>query len=259
MDIRVDLELFLRLAFVFLEHFALKMLRCSYAFPEIIENYFRSERCHNAKKRLNSMRNRTFSTDPYARAATLYEPLIEPVAGRVRKRLAAMRGWSTALDVCCGTGAQARDFTAAGVFAVGADLSPAMLAEARRRAPDLSFVRCDAARLPFEDACFDGAVACLGLHEMDEETRLDACREMARVAQECILVDYALPQSWSGRLLRLLAHVPERLAGKDHYRGYKDFMRRGGVEGLAGRAGLRVLERLDIFYGAAAVLVCVKP
>jgi ubiquinone/menaquinone biosynthesis C-methylase UbiE len=62
-----------------------------------------------------------------------------------------------ALDVGTGTGAGARTirerFPSAEV--VGVDVSRAMLAEARKRSPDVSFVEGDASRLPFGDDSFD--------------------------------------------------------------------------------------------------------
>jgi ubiquinone/menaquinone biosynthesis C-methylase UbiE len=61
------------------------------------------------------------------------------------------------LDLGTGTGGGARvlheRFRDARV--VGADVAPQMLAEARKHAPDLTFVEGDAARLPFDDASFD--------------------------------------------------------------------------------------------------------
>jgi ubiquinone/menaquinone biosynthesis C-methylase UbiE len=62
-----------------------------------------------------------------------------------------------ALDVGTGTGAGARvlrgRFPDAEV--VGTDLAPEMLAEARRLAPEITFVEADAAELPFDDGSFD--------------------------------------------------------------------------------------------------------
>jgi malonyl-CoA O-methyltransferase len=62
-----------------------------------------------------------------------------------------------ALDVGTGTGAGVRvlrkRFPDAEV--VGVDLAPAMLAEARRLVPDVSFVQGDASALPFDGGSFD--------------------------------------------------------------------------------------------------------
>lgn len=78
--------------------------------------------------------------DPYAAAL---ERIPEPVAD--------------ALDLGTGTGAGARALKRrfGDARVVGADVSPAMLAEARKHAPELEFVQGDAAQLPFADASFD--------------------------------------------------------------------------------------------------------
>lgn len=62
-----------------------------------------------------------------------------------------------ALDVGTGTGAGARVLRRRYPDAevLGTDVSPAMLAEARKHADDVEFVEADAARLPFEEASFD--------------------------------------------------------------------------------------------------------
>ena len=76
-----------------------------------------------------------------------YEAALDRVSGPVER----------ALDVGTGTGAGARvlrqRFPNAEV--VGTDVAPAMLAEARKHAPEVEFVEADAARLPFDDASFD--------------------------------------------------------------------------------------------------------
>jgi ubiquinone/menaquinone biosynthesis C-methylase UbiE len=76
-----------------------------------------------------------------------YEAALARISGPVER----------ALDVGTGTGTGARAlaerFPAAEV--VGVDVAPGMLAEARRLAPELSFVEGDAADLPFEGESFD--------------------------------------------------------------------------------------------------------
>ena len=64
-----------------------------------------------------------------------------------------------ALDVGTGTGAGARALRArfGGANVVGVDVSEAMLEEARKHAPKLTFVTGDATRLPFDDESFDVA------------------------------------------------------------------------------------------------------
>jgi ubiquinone/menaquinone biosynthesis C-methylase UbiE len=64
---------------------------------------------------------------------------------------------SRALDVGTGTGAGARVIVSRWPEAevVGLDVSPGMLAEARRLVPGVEFVEGDAADLPFADESFD--------------------------------------------------------------------------------------------------------
>jgi SAM-dependent methyltransferase len=63
------------------------------------------------------------------------------------------------LDLCAGTGTHAREFVAAGATVVGVDRSPQMLAIARTKVPQASFVCADVRELALP-ARFD-AVVCL--------------------------------------------------------------------------------------------------
>lgn len=86
------------------------------------------------------------------------------------------------LDVACGTGAVARE--ALGRVGPegevrGVDLSPDMLAVARRNLPGLDLREGRAEELPFEDGSFDAVLCQFGL--MFFEDRQQALREMVRV------------------------------------------------------------------------------
>lgn len=93
-----------------------------------------------------------------------YRAALERVGGPVER----------ALDVGTGTGAGARAlrerFPAAEV--VGADVSTAMLDEARRLSPEISFVTADAARLPFDDGSFDLVAHANMIPFLDEAARV---------------------------------------------------------------------------------------
>ncbi len=86
------------------------------------------------------------------------------------------------LDVACGTGVLARALARRvrpGGSVVGLDVNDGMLAVARRKAPEVEWVRGAAEALPFPDASFDAVVSQFGL--MFFEDRRAAIREMARV------------------------------------------------------------------------------
>ena len=60
-----------------------------------------------------------------------------------------------ALDLCCGQGNVSEALISRGCHVTGIDFSPAMLAFARDRNPDGTFVEADAQNLPFSEAEFD--------------------------------------------------------------------------------------------------------
>lgn len=111
-----------------------------------------------------------------------FDRLQHALLGRYRRRLFATAA-GRVLDVACGTGANFRYL--GDVDLVGLDLSPAMLAGARRTADRLgrspTLVRGDAARLPFPDDSFDGVVSSLSTCTFPDPVA--ALREMARVCR----------------------------------------------------------------------------
>lgn len=70
------------------------------------------------------------------------------------------------LDVACGPGLVAETGAREGALAVGVDVSPAMVEQARRRCPGLRFVEGDAQRLPFADASFDAVAMNFGIAQL---------------------------------------------------------------------------------------------
>jgi demethylmenaquinone methyltransferase/2-methoxy-6-polyprenyl-1,4-benzoquinol methylase len=92
---------------------------------------------------------------------------------------AVVRSGDKVLDACCGTGDLALASRAAGGEVVGVDFSEAMLARARRKAPEIEWVQADAAALPFPDESFDAVTVGFGIRNLaDLEGGL---RELARV------------------------------------------------------------------------------
>lgn len=90
------------------------------------------------------------------------KPMLDAVAARPGMRL---------LDICCGPGYGAGAAAARGLSAMGIDIAPAMVEEARRRFPAASFHEGDAERLDFPDASFDAAVCAFGLLHLPDSRR----------------------------------------------------------------------------------------
>lgn len=85
------------------------------------------------------------------------------------------------LDLAAGTGASSAAFLKPGVEVVAADFSEGMLAEGRKRHPDINFVFADATAMPFGDAEFDCVTISFGLRNVVDTER--ALSEMLRVTK----------------------------------------------------------------------------
>jgi len=140
------------------------------------------------------------------------------LVGDLRRRFGGLLAGET-LEVAVGSGLNLPSYTDAVTRAVGVDLSPGMLAEARRRADALGraieLVEGDAQRLPFADASFDTVAISLGLCTVPDPAL--ALREIARVCRpggRVVLLEHVRstvpPLVW---LQVVLSPAQERLIG----------------------------------------------
>lgn len=140
------------------------------------------------------------------------------LVGDLRRRFGELLAGES-LEVAVGSGLNLPYYTDAVTLAVGVDLSPGMLAEARRRADALGraieLVEGDAQRLPFADASFDTVAISLGLCTVPDPAL--ALREMARVCRpggRVVLLEHVRstvpPLVW---LQVVLSPAQERLIG----------------------------------------------
>ena len=100
--------------------------------------------------------------------------------GIVAKAVEPKSGQSV-LDMAAGTGSSTVAFTRPGVRLVAGDFSEGMLAEGRKRHPEIEFVFADATKLPFKAKEFDATTISFGLRNVvDVEAALS---EMFRVTK----------------------------------------------------------------------------
>lgn len=106
------------------------------------------------------------------------------------------------LDVGMGTGRLCAELDRRGWRVSGVDLSPAMVAAARRRLPELAerLVEGPIERLPFDDGSFD-AVAATGVLEYATHDLAGAMAELARVLRPQGLAVLSFPRQQSPALL----------------------------------------------------------
>src|SRR5205823_14739993 len=104
----------------------------------------------------------------------------------------------------CGTGFLTQHLPGA---IVGLDQSESMLALARERVPQATFVQGDALPLPFPGNSFERIFTSFFYGHLEEEDRLDFLSQARHVAGELVVVDSALneehePVEWQERVLK---------------------------------------------------------
>jgi ubiquinone/menaquinone biosynthesis C-methylase UbiE len=104
-----------------------------------------------------------------------YEEQILPLA------LHEMEGASRVLDIGCGDGQISRLLAANGIDVVGIDPTWNQIRVAAERGGGAGYLRATADALPFPDASFDAAVACLVFEHIDAVD--EAIAEVARVVR----------------------------------------------------------------------------
>jgi SAM-dependent methyltransferase len=123
-----------------------------------------------------------FEAEGWSAQAATYGDLSGAITSRFAEPLldaARVRHDQRLLDVATGPGYVAERAQARGARPVGLDIAEGMLAEARRRHPEIEFVHGDAEALPFEDGRFDAVVGNFILNHVPAPER--AVAEAARV------------------------------------------------------------------------------
>lgn len=109
---------------------------------------------------------RAFERRAHDRIADSYSDFLAPITSRAIGALLDVAGvgqGSRALDVACGPGLLAGEAAARDATVVAVDLSPVMLARARKQHPGVEFREADAEALPFTTASFDAVLCNFGL------------------------------------------------------------------------------------------------
>ena len=182
------------------------------------------------------------TADPYRRVAKWYDKIFGPMNRGLRLmglRMHRPRKGMIVLDVGCGTGATLELYSKLGCEVFGIDPSSSMLQIARSRLGARAQLHLgDASRMPYDEKTFDLIIATLALHEMSPTTRASAIDEMKRVLKDegrMLFIDHHPGPigSYKGLRARLVAFAAERVAGGEHYKNYRKFMRAKGLPTVA--------------------------
>ncbi|MEY4294021.1 MAG: hypothetical protein RIR29_671 [Actinomycetota bacterium] len=138
---------------------------------------------------------------------------------KVRDAVDAKAGQSV-LDLAAGTGSSSIAFVREGVRVVASDFSQGMLAEGRKRHPNLEFVFADATKLPFKAAEFDATTISFGLRNVvDVEKALGEMHRVTKSGGRLVICEFSQVQNpvlrpfYEFYLMRILP-VFSRLAGQ---------------------------------------------
>ncbi|MBM4402557.1 MAG: class I SAM-dependent methyltransferase [Candidatus Cloacimonetes bacterium] len=162
------------------------------------------------------------------------------------------------LDMACGTGSQSIAFAKHRFSVVGVDLSPDMLARAKKKIKkdyDVTFLCQDASNIPYQNDYFDLAIISFGLHDMPEEIGLAILKEMKRATKpngKMIIIDYDRPSNaFSAFLGRAIAKIWE---GK-----YYDHFLKVGLKFYLEKVGIESKEKANYFFGNVQKVTCQNP
>ena len=143
-----------------------------------------------------------FERAGWERASAYYGDAFGALATQIAPAVLDAAGVASAtrlLDVATGPGFMAGAAAARGADVVGLDFSAAMIAEARKRQPAVTFREGDAAALPFEAASFDAVVMNFGLLHLarPDQAIAEACRVL-RLGGRYALTVWAAPDQAVG-------------------------------------------------------------
>ncbi len=203
------------------------------------------------------------NTSPYGEwSARVYSILIDPLLRALRRRITAVcveQGLTDVIDIACATGAQCRSLHRAGLEPTGLDLSEAMISRARRIGPArIRYVVGSAFSLPFPTGAFSGAILSLCLHEhpfTEQDKMLAEAMRVVRPGGRLIIAEYSPPER--GNPTWAFIQGVERLAGKEHFRNFRGFVRVGGADRFIARLPKTVRQE-RIFSGTIALIVAKK-
>ena len=187
------------------------------------------------------------TTDAYHSKAGIYNSCMVRMLKRLRqdiKTYVAFKNYRSVIDVCCGTGDQLQLLDGPNMDLCGIDNSIAMLEIARESCSDtINLHLLDAEQESFDPGSFDCAIISFGLHEKHPtaaQTIFSNSRKLVRQGGSLVLTDFCqVPSSASGTMIgSFLVPIIERLAGKQHYQHYLNWLDQGGLEGFLDRQRL---------------------
>ena len=191
----------------------------------------------------------------------LYKLLIDPVLARLHENvLREIKASDKVIDIACGTGSLTLAISNRAKSVIGIDLSEDMIATARKsankkRVCNAGFIVLDASDMNLlRDKEFDVAVTSMAVHQFEAGLAVSILEEMKRIASKVIIVDYnyPLPEGFN----KWLVNAIEKVAGDDHYRNFRAYMEKGGINYFILGSGLKLVSLVTRSKGIFMVSTC---
>lgn len=198
------------------------------------------------------------SKDAYGRIANWYDKVFDSVNAGLRgisQKMYPPTADMKVLDVGCGTGSHLMAYQQAGCDIYGIDMSPAMLKQAQEKLGDKAKLHLgDASDMPYEDDLFDLITTTLMLHEMPPTVRDAVISEMKRVLKpdgHLLFIDFhpgklKFPKGW---FTKIFITTSEIIAGREHFKNYRQFIRTKGLPTLIASHQLTIEKQKIVSSG----------
>ena len=175
----------------------------------------------------------------------LYDLLLFPFLNKIRKltaRIILQLNPNNVIDICCGTGNQLKFLTNSGINLMGIDNSNQMLKAAKGINCDIQ----DARNIQFSKNSFDLALIQLALHEKpveDQKQIIDEAYRIINNSGHLLIVDYEISKDTKVHARRIINSI-EFLAGKEHYRNFKEFHKNQCTQNIISKSQFTLEKKL---------------
>lgn len=182
----------------------------------------------------------------YFSIAPLYDFFLDPFLGKVRKVVQAViinLEPESLIDICCGTAKQLKHFEKTGIQITGIDNSQAMIKASGRNYCQLM----DATNIGISQK-FDCALLQFALHEKTSDTQKKIIYETNRILNDggyLVICDYQLT-SKTHKQAKLIINTIEYLAGKTHFRNFKNYNHNGGLRDIIPANRFKLIKNISI-------------
>ena len=182
---------------------------------------------------------------------------------KVARAVAAVSGQSI-LDVAAGTGSSTVAFAGPGIRLVAGDFSEGMLAEGRKRHPEIEFVFADATELPFKENEFDAVTISFGLRNVvDVDKALAEFYRVTKPGGRVVVCEFSKVNGFLGalynfylqRILPLLSRVASKTPEAYSYlsESIAAWPDQKTLAGHISRAGYEKVTYKNLSFGVVAI------